>query len=87
MRNIIYNKWLTQDKLFPWHDQLILNHSLLILNKYYTNLQYHHFTEQIHAYFTPNQLRDTRHILLPLVLLQVYISTIEWNPENVINTY
>jgi hypothetical protein len=84
--HVFYNKWLSQEKLLPWHNPVILSHSLTILTQYYKTKKHQFFSNILKVYFSPLQIKDTRYIPPPLNLPLINISIHECNPKKDILT-
>ena len=86
LNNTIYNKWRTQRELFPYCDAYTSCHNTELLTQYYTKRQHKHFTNIVNAYFSTEQLRDTRYVILATIIPLAHISINECNPESDIET-
>ena len=79
--NTIYNKLMPQRKLFLLNLPNVVEYNTSLLVNYYTKKQHTFYTNIINANFSLAQNRDTRYILLQLIIPLAHISTNEYNPE------
>ena len=72
--------------LFPYCDAYTSCHNTELLTQYYTKRQHIHFKNIINAYFSTEQLRDTRYVIPATIIPLAHISINECNPESDIET-